>query len=345
MKVEFDLKWIALEITPRCNLSCVHCRTSASMGLEDKLSFEEIAELIDEIATIFKPVVVLTGGEPLLREDVFEIADHIRGKGMRVGLATNGTLINQEIASKIKKHIDIVSLSLDGSTERVHDNFRGVKGAFKSVMMAINTLRKHEIPFLINSSFTRRNQHDIENIYKLAKSLSPKAWYMFMIVPTGRAEELRNELITKEDYFSILKWHFYTELEEKDILIRPTCAPQYYAVAEIETKKHNLPYRRRTLSFSTGGAKGCVAAQKIAFVDYEGNVKPCSYFLRTAGSIKKTPFLEICYKSDIFKNLRDFSKYNHKCSHCQFINVCGGCRARADAYSGDYLAEDPYCFL
>ncbi|AEA33259.1 radical SAM/SPASM domain-containing protein [Hippea maritima] len=343
--MEFGLKWLAFEITPRCNLNCIHCRTSASMNLEDRLSFEDITNIIEEISEQFKPVVVLTGGEPLLREDVFDIADFIHSKGMRVGLATNGTLIDEGLALKIKKHIDIVSLSLDGSTAEVHDDFRKVKGAFDATVRAANILRETSVEFIINSSFTKRNQSDIENTYRLAKFLGAKAWYMFMIVPTGRAEEIREELIDKENYKEILKWHFQMELNEKDILVRPTCAPEYYALVDIESKSKGIGFKRRTLKFSTGGAKGCVAGQLIAFIGFDGRVKPCSYFLRDAGNVLEDGFLNIWYNSDIFKKLRDFSSYNKKCASCRYINVCGGCRARADAYFGDYLAIDPYCFV
>ncbi len=343
--MEFSLKWLAFEITPRCNLNCIHCRTSASMNLKDKLSFGDIKGVIDEISKEFKPVIVLTGGEPLLRSDVFDIADYIKYKGMRVGLATNGTLIGKKMALKIKKHIDIVSLSLDGSESEVHDDFRKVKGAFDATVRAAQILKEIGVDFIVNSSFTKRNQHDIENTYRLAKSLGAKAWYMFMIVPTGRAGELRSELISKEDYYKILKWHFELELKEKKMLVRPTCAPEYYALVDIERKKQNINFERRTLKFSTGGAKGCVAGQLIAFIGYDGEIKPCSYFLRSAGNVLESGFLKIWHESKIFKDMRDFESYNDKCAHCRYINVCGGCRARADAYFGDYMAIDPYCFL
>ncbi|WP_035586866.1 radical SAM/SPASM domain-containing protein [Hippea jasoniae] len=343
--MEFELKWLAFEITPRCNLNCIHCRTNASANLKDKLSFDDIRSIIDEISTEFKPVVVLTGGEPLLRDDVFDIADYIHSKGMRVGLATNGTLVDENVAKKIKQYIDIVSLSLDGSNASIHDHFRQVRGAFDATVNAARIFRQMEIDFIINSSFTKRNQSDIENTYRLTKRLGARAWYMFMIVPTGRAEELKEELIDKKDYYNILKWHFDMESKEKDMLVRPTCAPEYYAVIDIESKKQSVEFKRRTLKFSTGGAKGCVAGQLIAFIGYDGSIKPCSYFLRSAGNALTEGFLNIWHNSKIFKDLRDFNSYNKLCAHCRYINVCGGCRARADAYFNDYLAEDPYCLF
>jgi len=236
-----------------------------------------------------------------------------------------------------------VSLSLDGSTAAVHDDFRSCEGAFQGVVNAAEYFRKHGQKFLINSSFTKRNQHDIANTFKVAKSLGATAWYMFMIVPTGRGEEIMKELITKEDYEEILDWHYQQEKLEDDILMRPTCAPHYYRIVPQKAKAEGVKFERRSLTFSTGGGKGCIAAQTICLIDCFGNVKPCSYFHRTAGNVKTTPFREIWENSEIFKDLRNFKAYKGKCGECEYINVCGGCRARADAIHGDYMAEEPFC--
>ncbi|MEE8319916.1 MAG: radical SAM protein, partial [bacterium] len=198
----FEPKWLAWEITGKCNLNCIHCRSSSSMGSDEgDFTLDEARALIDEITSFAKPVVVLSGGEPLLRKDVFEIAAYGTSKGLRMALATNGIYINDETCSKIKESgIRIVSLSLDGSTSEIHDDFRKQPGAFESTLKAAEFLKKNDIEFLINSSFTKRNQDDIPNVYKLAKKIGAVAWYMFMIVPMGRGEELMAELISKEDY-------------------------------------------------------------------------------------------------------------------------------------------------
>ena len=211
------------------------------------------------------------------------------------------------------------------------------------MVRAAELFRKHGQKFLINSSFTKRNQHDIANTFKVAKSLGATAWYMFMIVPTGRGEEIMSELISKEDYEEILDWHYQQEKLEDDILMRPTCAPHYYRIVPQKAKAEGVKFERRSLTFSTGGGKGCIAAQTICLIDCFGNVKPCSYFHRTAGNVKQTPFREIWENSEIFKDLRNFKAYKGKCGECEFINVCGGCRARADAVYGDYMAEEPFC--
>jgi radical SAM protein with 4Fe4S-binding SPASM domain len=305
---------------------------------------EEAFKMIDDICEVSQPVMVLSGGEPLLRKDIFEIARYGTSKGLRMCMATNGTLITDEVCAQMKEaDIKMVSLSLDGSNAETHDNFRACPGAFEGVVRAAETLNRNGIKFLINSSFTKRNQHDIGATFKTAKDLGATAWYMFMIVPTGRGEEIMNELISKEDYEEILAWHYEQEKGEDDILMRPTCAPHYYRVVPQMAKAEGVDFKRRSLTFSTGGGKGCIAAQTICLIDCFGNLKPCSYFHSSVGNVKQIPFKELWYNNETFKSLRDFKKYKGKCGECEFINVCGGCRARADAVYGDYMEEEPFC--
>jgi radical SAM protein with 4Fe4S-binding SPASM domain len=307
-------------------------------------SLDEAYRLIDDIVSYAAPVVVLSGGEPLTRKDVFEIARYGTDKGLRMCLATNGTLVTDEICGKIKQSgIRIVSLSLDGADDTVHDDFRSQKGAFAGTINAARLFKKHGIEFIINSSFTKRNQEQIPQVYQLAKELGATAWYMFMIVPTGRGEEIMSELISKEDYDKILDWHYDMEKEEDLLLVRPTCAPHYYRVQLQRAKEEGEKVKRRTLKFSTGGSKGCLAGQLICLIDVDGNVLPCSYFNLPAGNVREKPFKEIWENSGLFKDLRDFKKYKGRCGSCEFINVCGGCRARAYSVYGDYLEEEPFC--
>jgi heme b synthase len=346
MSMKFEPKWIAWEITRRCNLKCVHCRSSSEMVVSQHPDFstDEAYRVLDDIASCAKPVVVLSGGEPLLRDDVFDIARYGTEKGLRMCLATNGTLVTDEVCVKIKDSgIRIVSLSLDGASETVHDDFRKQKGAFDGTINAARQFKQHGIEFIINSSFTRRNQEEIPRVYKLAKELGATAWYMFMIVPTGRGEEIMNELISADDYEEVLDWHYQMEKGEKDMLVRPTCAPHYYRIILQKSKQEGEKFQRRSLKFSTGGAKGCIAGQVIALIDVDGNVLPCSYFPKFAGNVKEQSFKEIWDRSELFQDLRDFKKYKGKCGSCEFINVCGGCRARAYSVYGDYLDEEPFC--
>lgn len=344
--MEFTPKWIAWEITRRCNLRCVHCRSSSELDVKSHPDFltEEAFRVLDDISGYAKPVIVLSGGEPLLRKDVFEIARYGTDKGLRMCLATNGTLVDEETCRNIKDSgIKIVSLSLDGSEASVHDDFRSQEGAFAGTIHAAQLFKEYGIEFIINSSFTKRNQTEIPRVYKLAKELGATAWYMFMIVPTGRGEEMMNELISKEDYEELLEWHYLMEKGEKDMLVRPTCAPHYYRIILQKSKEEGSKFERRTLKFSTGGSKGCIAGQLIALIDVDGNVLPCSYFPKPAGNIREQSFKDIWENSELFKELRDFKKYKGKCGSCEYVTVCGGCRARSYAVSGDYLEEEPFC--
>ena len=344
--MEFEPKWLAWEITRRCNLKCVHCRSSSELTAKGHpdFSFDEAKRVIDDIASYAKPVVVLSGGEPLLREDVFEIARYGTDQGLRMCLATNGTLVTEDICGKIKAAgIRMVSLSLDGSTAAVHDDFRCQPGAFAGTINAARLFKEHGISFLVNSSFTKRNQAEIPRIYRLAKELGATAWYMFMIVPTGRGEEIMDELISPADYEKLLEWHYEMEKEEHELLVRPTCAPNYYRVVLQKAKEQGDDFKRRTLQFSTGGSKGCLAGQLISLIDVDGKVLPCSYFPMAAGNIREKSFKEIWEHSKLFKDLRNFKAYKGRCGVCEYVNVCGGCRARAYAVTGDYLAEEPFC--
>lgn len=344
--MDFEPKWIAWEITRRCNLKCVHCRSSSALEVDNHpdFSFDEATRILDDIHSYASPVVVLSGGEPLLRDDVFDIASYGTKLGLRMCLATNGTLVTGETCTNIlASGIKMVSLSLDGSTADVHDDFRNQPGAFKGTMNAIRLFNEHGIPFLINSSFTKRNKLEAPKIYELVKTLGATAWYLFMIVPTGRGEEIMEELIPESEYEDILNWHYDMEKDEPTMLVRPTCAPQYYRIVLQRAKEEGEKFKRRTLKFSTGGSKGCLAGQLICLIDVDENILPCSYFPKSAGNLRKQSFKQIWEESQLFLELRDFKGYKNNCGKCEYVNVCGGCRARAYAMSGDYLAQEPFC--
>ena len=303
--MKFEPRWIAWEITRRCNLSCVHCRSSSELEVADHpdFSFEQATKVLDAIADYANPVMVLSGGEPLLRRDIFDIARYGTKKGLRMCLATNGTLVTDATCSEIlDADIKMVSLSLDGATAATHDDFRNQKGAFAGTMEAIRLFTKYNIPFLINSSFTLRNRNEIPQIYRLVKELGATAWYMFMIVPTGRGKDIMDELIPEEVYDEILDWHYRMEKEEDDLLVRPTCAPHYYRIVRQKAKEEGSTFTRRNLSFSTGGSKGCLAGQLICLINVDGEVLPCSYFPKSAGNIFTKSFSSIWRNRNSYLN-------------------------------------------
>ena len=342
---EFLPKWIAWETTQRCNLNCVHCRCSSDLSSPvGAFDTPKALALIDDIASFVQPVLVLSGGEPLMRPDIFDLARHATAKGFRTCMATNGLLVTPEVCAAMKDTgIRMVSLSLDGPNAEVHDGFRRVQGAFDGVVRAAGLFREHDIPFLFNSSFSKRNAPHIGATFQLAKSLGAKAWYMFMIVPTGRGEGIFADLVQQPQYDEILKWHYEQEKQESDILMRPTCAPHYYRIVPQLAKDDGSHFKRRDLTFSTGAGKGCVAGQTICLIDAFGNVRPCSYMESVAGNVFEKSFREVWTDSPLMKQMRDFDAYKGRCGACEFRNVCGGCRARAYAVTGDVMAEEPFC--
>ncbi len=347
---KFLPKWIAWEVTRKCNLHCIHCRSRSDASSEQgEFSLDNAKKLMDDIAKVSKPTIVLTGGEPLLRKDLFEIASYGTQRGFRMCIATNGTLVNDDTCRRMKESgIKMVSLSLDGSTPETHNNFRQQKGAFEGVVRAAKLFREYGIPFLINSSFTKRNAFDIPNTYKKARELGAKAWYMFFVLPVGRGNDASKELLSNSEMEKWLNWHYELEKNlmlknDNSIIVRPTCAPQYYRIFYQNAKRDGLSTNRRNLSFGTGGSKGCVAGQYIALIDCHGWLRPCSYFPISDVNVFNTPFNKAWFESKIFNDLRDFSKYKGKCGICEYMNVCGGCRVRAYWKYGDYLAQDPTC--
>jgi radical SAM protein with 4Fe4S-binding SPASM domain len=343
--MDFTLKWMAWETTSQCNMACVHCRSSSEITSPvGKFTLANSEALFNDIAAFASPVIVLSGGEPLLRPDIFELAQMGTAKGFRMAMATNGLLVTDAVCKQIKASgIRMVSMSLDGANKAVHDDFRGQIGAFDALVNAAELFRAHDIKFIINSSFTKRNQPYIGDTYRLAKSLGATAWYMFLIVPTGRGEDIMKELVSKEDYEGILEWHYQLERSEDELLVRPTCAPQYYRVWHEKSKDDGLDPERRSLSFSTGGGKGCIAAQSILMLNSEGDVLPCSYFPLSAGNVFEQSIQTIWNESELFNDLRNFKKYEGKCGVCRYLGVCGGCRARSYAVTGSYMAAEPFC--
>ncbi len=337
------LRMIAWEVTRRCNLSCVHCRASSKYGpYEGELDTAQCRKLIDDIAAFSSPVIILTGGEPYFREDIFEIASYGTHKGLRMVLATNGTLVTDEIARKtIKAGVQRISISLDGPDAESHDAFRGVPGAFEGSMAGIDAFKRAGMEFQINTTITRLNLDRIKEIFNLAISLGAAAHHIFLLVPTGRGREMADQEISPEEYEETLGW-FYEQGLTSPIQLKATCAPQYYRIFHQQKKerKQELPVSENPLHSMT---RGCMGGSSFCFISHTGQVQPCGFLEIDCGQIKEERFEDIWNDSRIFNDLRDLRKYNGKCGRCEFLKVCGGCRARAYEIGGDYLAEEPMC--
>jgi heme b synthase len=297
---------------------------------------------LDEIREVGTPIIILTGGEPLLRKDIFDLARYGADKGMRMVMGSNGTLITASNARRLEESgVKRVSISLDGATRQGHDAFRQVTGAFDGAMRGISRLRDQGIDFQINTTITRHNLSELEGILDLAVRLGAVAHHIFLLVPTGRAREMVNQELSAQDYEDTLQW-FYRQQDKVPLELKATCAPQYYRILsqEASSRGQDLPVQSTGFNAVT---RGCLAGISYCFISHVGIIQPCGYLEVDSGDLRTATFSQIWNHSPVFTDLRDFSRYKGKCGRCEYIEVCGGCRARAYEAYGDYLAEEPLC--
>jgi AdoMet-dependent heme synthase len=344
------LRMIAWEVTRSCNLACKHCRASAERGpYPGELSTEKCLQTLDEIALVGTPVIILTGGEPLLRHDIYELAAYGDQKGLRMVLATNGTLMTDSIVERlIASGIKRVSVSIDGAGAESHDDFRGVPGAFAGTMRGIDAMKRVGMEFQINTTITKGNLSEIASIHDLAHRVGAAAHHIFLLVPTGRGKEMADQEISPLQYEETLNWFFETGLK-CNMQLKATCAPHYYRIFHQRQKELNgatgkiATERSRDVHSLHSMTRGCMGGSSFCFISHTGQIQPCGYLEIDCGQLKEKSFGEIWENSPVFQDLRNLSLYKGKCGRCEFLKVCGGCRARAYEATGDYLAEEPYC--
>jgi heme b synthase len=338
-----QLRLVAWEMTRSCNLNCVHCRASSEHGpYPGEFDTKKCLEILDQIAQTGEPIVILTGGEPLLKKDIFDLARHGTQLGLRMVMATNGTLLTPAITEKLSSSgIKRVSISLDGASAQRHDQFRKVPGAFKAALAGIELLKRADIEYQINTTVTKHNIHQIREILDLAIKLGAVAHHIFLLVPTGRARDMINQEIEALEYEELLHW-FYDMREKVPLHLKATCAPHYYRILRQEAHA-----RGEKVDFNTYGldavTRGCLGGTSFCFISHDGVVQPCGYLELNCGDLRKLSFGSIWQDSEIFQRLRDFSAYKGKCGRCEYLKFCGGCRARAFEATGDYMAEEPLC--
>ena len=322
---------VAWEVTRQCNLRCAHCRAAAERGAYvGELSLDEAKALVDDIASFAKPILILTGGEPLLCPWLWDIVPYARERGLKPVIGTNATLVDAAMAAKVAAAgVSRVSVSLDFPTAEEHDRFRGLAGAFDATLRGIRVLREAGVEVQVNTTVTRLNRHLLPSIHGLALELDVQALHPFLLVPTGRGADLSDVSLTADEYEATLRWVCETQ-KTSPLEFKPTDAPQYQRLV-------------RQMSCSQGYGKGCLAGTGFCFVSHVGDVQPCGYFGLRLGNVRKTPLSRIWAESPVLDDLRHPERLKGKCGVCEYKTVCGGCRARALAKTGDYLTEEPYC--
>ena len=386
---EFKPRLIFWEVTKGCNLRCIHCRATATELMSpDDLPTSKALDIIKQIADFGNPILVLSGGEPLYRADIFQLAEYGNSLGLRVALATNGTLVTKDVADRIKRAgIKRVAISLDGSDATTHDSFRGIPGAFDAAIYGLRNLQDVSVSVQINTTIARHNAHQLPSVLELARRLGADALHTFLLVPVGCGVDIAEEqMVPPDEYERMLNW-FYDQSLSGDIELKATCAPHYFRVARQRRAAdrragkavpaarvaHHPPGHigptEMTMPGSTGISlkpgggppvghtghpgghpgdmnamtKGCLAGTGVCFISHEGEVFPCGYLPALAGDLRKQSFADIWTNSVVFNELRDDDNLKGKCGCCEFRHVCMGCRARAFAATGDFLAEEPFC--
>ena len=379
---EFKPRLIFWEVTKGCNLRCIHCRATATeLTSPLDLPTTKALNLIEQVSQYALPILVLSGGEPLFRADIFQLARYAADRGLRVALATNGTLVTQEIARKIvDAGVRRVSISLDGANAATHDAFRGIPGAFEAALRGFRNLKELGMSVQINTTIARHNAHELPAVLDLTRSIGADALHTFLLVPVGCGVDIAAEqMVPPQEYEEILNW-FYDRSQEGDIELKATCAPHYFRVvrqrraaerraatatpaahpqgngAEIGPTEITMPgstgialhpHAARAGHGHPGGmsavTKGCLAGTGVCFISHVGEVYPCGYLPVIAGDLSKQSFADIWENSSVFQTLRSTESLKGKCGYCEFRNICMGCRARAFAASGDYMDEEPFC--
>lgn len=342
-RAPFIIFW---ESTRACDLACRHCRAEAMRHRDpDELTTEEAKALFDRIRGFGDPgpLLIISGGDPLKREDIFELIEYGRQIGLKMAITPSGTKnVTREVVRRLRKGgIRSMALSLDGSSPERHDHFRNVPGVFDWTMQAAHYALEEGVPLQINTTVTAETADDLPQIYELLKPLGISRWSLFFLVPTGRGRLL--EQVTPEQAERILNW-LYEVGEEAPFQVKTTEAHHFRRVmlqrmmaegASLEELFADRQVRGRMFGVNDGNG--------ALFISRVGNVYPSGFLPLSVGNVRRGDIVELYRNAPLFKTLRDKSKLKGKCGRCEFKGICGGSRARAYAMTGDYLQNDPLC--
>jgi radical SAM protein with 4Fe4S-binding SPASM domain len=333
----------AWEVTAACNLRCIHCHVASSKPAKDELTTDEAKRFIDDLARVNEfRMLVYTGGEPLVRPDLLELLHHSRKAGLTNVIATNGTLITEEVAFKLKEAGVVgAAVSLDSSQSAIHNYIRQNDHAFELAMRGIRAVKKAGILLQINVTAMEYNFSDLDELIELADSEGSGIMLMYQLVPVGRGSAIEKASLKVNENERLLK---SLARKQKDVstIIEPVAGPQYWPYLMEQRSKSNGIW----LKLARQVFHGCAAGRGFAYIKANGDVWPCPFVEVNAGNVRETPFRKIWRESEVFVNLRNREDtLKGRCRECQYRTICGGCRGRALAYHGDYLAEDPSCFL
>lgn len=320
---------ISWNLTKKCNLKCPHCYMEAGRRAENELSTSECLALIDELKALGTEMLILTGGEPLLRKDIFEIACYASQHGIWVVMGTNGVLVNDRVAEKmVACGVKGVGISIDSLDPAKHNSFRGGPNAWEHSVRALDICRAHGLQVLVQTTVMAMNRDEIPAMIDFAREKGAWSFNLYFLVQTGRGQTMND--LTPAQTHDMLAELVDVQDNYRPMLVRSKCAPQFKQIA---------------YELGSGGLEsgGCMAGTQYGRITPEGDVTPCPYMTVVAGNVREQGFTGVWQHSPVLHELRDHGRLKGRCGRCEFQQMCGGCRCRAYAAFGDYLQEDPAC--
>lgn len=338
-------------LTKQCNLRCQHCYLDATVPSKHELSFDECKTVIDDLADMKIPMIIFTGGEPLIRKDFFEISNYVKEKGLKSVISTNGTLISLDMAKKLKEvGTRYVGVSLDSADPKIHDEFRGIKGSFNDALQGVENAKNVGIRTGVRITLTKNNYKEVPALLNLALEKGVERFCVYHLVPTGRGEAVYNLDLNNEERIEVLDFLYdkAIELKDREIEILTTDSPMD-GVYILERLKKEDPERYEFAKELLSIGSGCTVGKKLANIDYKGNVYPCHFMPEVhVGNVREKPF-SVIWNKEPCQELLEFRNYQGKlkgkCGKCNYKDLCGGCRKKAYFKYNDWMEEDPTCII
>jgi len=326
---------VAWNLTRRCNLECAHCYIAAGPHetATSELETDEARRIVDELLAVNPaPMIILSGGEPLLRHDLTEIAAYASQRGATVVVGTNGTLLTDERIAGLKSAgVRGLAVSIDSLRPSYHDNFRHGKGSLDDTMAALGRLRAQRLDFIIQTTATKGNRAELERIAQWSAEQGAVSFNCYFLVATGRGAGLSD--LAPAEYEAILAdLALWQRRYRGQMMVRAKCAPHF--MRHVHAADPDSPI----LNYETR----CPCGTQYCRITPDGKLTPCPYLPEVAGDLRAQNFAEIWRSSALFRQLRE-GQLGGKCGRCEYRKLCGGCRARAFALEGDVLAADPSC--
>ena len=352
-KAPFTIAW---EVTRACAYACVHCRADAQHTPDpNELSTEEGFALIDRLAEFGSPILIFTGGDPMMRRDLFDLIAYATQKGLRCSLTPTATALpTRERLEKAKQAgIRRIALSLDAPTPEVHDNFRQIQGSWERTMRILQNAQSVGLSAQVNTTVSNHNLHLLPDMVPFIEQVGAVQWSVFFLVPTGRAQT--PWMISPEDHERVFNW-LYDLSQTAPFDIKATAAPMYRRVA-IERKRAELNdgdgSGEQEVTFQGAGfqyadglnrpRRGVNDGNGFLFISHKGEIMPSGFLPISAANVREQDVVDVYRNHPLFTNLRDVTKLKGKCGICEYRDVCGGQRGRAYGVTGDYLESDPAC--